>query len=655
MSIAGVGNVGAGVTQPKQTGSISNSGNVGGGVTSSSGSGSSSGGAAGAGSNVGGGVTGGNAGGFSGSGGFGQQFDHSSGGVSGVGSNVGGGVTQSGGNGGTNGSGNVTSVAVGSVDATHPGVSISSSVGGGATTPIAIFSGNIGAGVTATGRTALERIAETAASTFGVPPNILKGVISQESAWNPYAVSGVGAYGLAQLMPKTAIGLGVNPYDPAQNIQGGARYLAQMFAKYGNWNDALKAYNVGPGNYDKILAGTKVEPAETANYPAKVMAYVNAYGGADAVPVTKDSGGFFNPLPAPKPLIQSFDANTASKVGSYGVPSELVTRSVTTFKVDQNGNPIIAPETPPEKVGTSTPWQTVREVVFGKSSPAEPASQKVQTVYVSPDGTERTPARAGDVAIPPGIVPGSVASWWQKAFQPKLVPPTDFETIWPDEYGGNGLPLTTREAIIGGAYMTGPAWPVGGSLKAGGSAVAGPTAVAAASDLISNGIPITVHGGNTTFTAMSDFSSVGGSVTPDDQQGDFGGSNGASNVGAGVTAVNISEPVFLSPITIGNSNGFANSPVVGNGSGGVISGGSGSSIPVHHDPFQIPDLPGDPFEAQYFNLDDLLNSLNRGSGSSGSRGGSGSVGSSGGSLNPLLLLALAGAGAGASFMLRHKQ
>jgi soluble lytic murein transglycosylase-like protein len=71
-------------------------------------------------------------------------------------------------------------------------------------------------------------------------------LVHQESRWNPTALSHAGARGLAQLMPDTALLLGVNPDDPRQNLEGGARYLRMMFERFGDWRLALAAYNAGP-------------------------------------------------------------------------------------------------------------------------------------------------------------------------------------------------------------------------------------------------------------------------------------------------------------------------------------------------------------------------------------------------------------------------
>lgn len=94
-------------------------------------------------------------------------------------------------------------------------------------------------------------VARNAARKHGVPEDLFLRLVQQESGWNPTAQSPKGALGLAQLMPGTARSLRVDPLDPEQNLEGGARYLSQQFREFGNWRLALAAYNAGPGAVKK--------------------------------------------------------------------------------------------------------------------------------------------------------------------------------------------------------------------------------------------------------------------------------------------------------------------------------------------------------------------------------------------------------------------
>ena len=116
----------------------------------------------------------------------------------------------------------------------------------------------------------IERIINQAASDHGVEPGLIRSVIRTESAFDPRAVSPVGAQGLMQLMPGTAAELGVtDPFDPEQNIMAGTRYLRQLLDRYnGDVDHALAAYNWGMGNVDRH--GLTRLPEETRNYLARV-------------------------------------------------------------------------------------------------------------------------------------------------------------------------------------------------------------------------------------------------------------------------------------------------------------------------------------------------------------------------------------------------
>ncbi|MBL8563479.1 MAG: lytic transglycosylase domain-containing protein [Gemmobacter sp.] len=112
-------------------------------------------------------------------------------------------------------------------------------------------------------------IAKAMARKHGVPEDLFLRLVQQESGWNPGAVSPKGATGLAQLMPDTARFLRVDINDPHQNLEGGAKYLALMYGKFGNWRHALAAYNAGPLAVEKH--GGVPPYAETKNYVKVIL------------------------------------------------------------------------------------------------------------------------------------------------------------------------------------------------------------------------------------------------------------------------------------------------------------------------------------------------------------------------------------------------
>lgn len=114
----------------------------------------------------------------------------------------------------------------------------------------------------------------TAANKYKVDPAIIAGIIEQESGGDAAAHSPAGAIGLMQLMPKTAQGLGVNPYDPAQNIDGGTKYFMYQYRTFGSVELALAAYNAGPNN---VRNGNYLYFSETQGYINKVPRLIQKY------------------------------------------------------------------------------------------------------------------------------------------------------------------------------------------------------------------------------------------------------------------------------------------------------------------------------------------------------------------------------------------
>ncbi|MEO8243562.1 MAG: lytic transglycosylase domain-containing protein [bacterium] len=104
---------------------------------------------------------------------------------------------------------------------------------------------------------------------------LLQSLVKQESGFSNAAVSPVGALGFCQLMPGTAADLGVDPNDPAQNLDGGARYLANQLNTFGRVDLALAAYNAGPGNVQKYGGIPPFE--ETQNYVRRISGFYNTY------------------------------------------------------------------------------------------------------------------------------------------------------------------------------------------------------------------------------------------------------------------------------------------------------------------------------------------------------------------------------------------
>lgn len=118
---------------------------------------------------------------------------------------------------------------------------------------------------------------------FDLSPSLLEALVWQESRWRANAVSHAGARGLAQLMPGTARYLGVDPDDPLQNLEGGARYLREQLDRFdGDLEKALAAYNAGPGRVQRANGIPNIR--ETKQYVAAIMGRLAGHSRPAAQP-----------------------------------------------------------------------------------------------------------------------------------------------------------------------------------------------------------------------------------------------------------------------------------------------------------------------------------------------------------------------------------
>jgi soluble lytic murein transglycosylase-like protein len=120
------------------------------------------------------------------------------------------------------------------------------------------------------GRFAYYDMVRRIAARHSVEMRLVMAIIASESGGDPWAISPDGAIGLMQLMPETAAHLGVDPWDPEENVEGAVRYLASLLSTFKSVDLSLVAYNAGPGFAERYKAGQVELGAETRAFITRV-------------------------------------------------------------------------------------------------------------------------------------------------------------------------------------------------------------------------------------------------------------------------------------------------------------------------------------------------------------------------------------------------
>lgn len=283
-----------------------------------------------------------------------------------------------------------------------------------------------------------QAIAAQAAGKYGINPNIFLSQIKQESGFNPNARSGAGAQGIAQFMPATAAGMGVDPWNPRQALFGAAKMDAENIAKYGNWQRALSAYNSGkPDVYtDPSFAG-----GQTYDYVRTIMAGAKdkSYASAIAQGWKSGSAGGAPPDNAPPPSPKN---PLSTAMGLQG-PTQSQAK-LRNFLLQGAQNLLSGKELSPQAMMQAFKPSTVAQPSQMPSAPQTPGLQKTNRVLASA-GAQADNGSMGQRLVETARTQlGNPYQWGGPA---ELGKNTDCSGLIQATYGANGIqiPRTTYD------------------------------------------------------------------------------------------------------------------------------------------------------------------------------------------------------------------
>jgi soluble lytic murein transglycosylase-like protein len=173
----------------------------------------------------------------------------------------------------------------------------------------------------------IQALVESISKTHGVDPRLVAAVMKVESNYDRWARSSKGALGLMQLIPATGARFGVKDFfDPAQNIEGGVRYLKFLSEKFGvrNLDLQLAAYNAGENLVERL--GRVPQIRETVDYVRKIKTIYKQENGPKTAPISAEAQTAAAPAPPPPPkppsiIYSSVDERGVTRFSNMGPPN----------------------------------------------------------------------------------------------------------------------------------------------------------------------------------------------------------------------------------------------------------------------------------------------------------------------------------------------